>query len=285
MLVGRRAAVLLLTIFAAHSLQAQTILRYSAFQGDGKDLPLIKDASPAGNDGMADTSTKLTSDTPTVGVPSDVGNRGFDGRAQGGIVSGGTSELLNAAIADAGGFTMESWFKWNGNGSINSIIDYAGTEKLVIDVNAGAGNEVRMRINSDSSLDLIAGTVNPDEWHYVASVFDTPNAVAGDGSITGTFRLFLDGELVNTTENLTISDFGDSLDRPIGIAKHPLNFEADRFNGFVFEPRVSLGALSANELLYVVPEPATHTVLLVAGFMLGLAFRKKVARCGMESPV
>ncbi|MCA9216756.1 MAG: LamG domain-containing protein [Planctomycetales bacterium] len=275
MLTGRRFVFVVFALaIAAQSLSAQTIFRYSGFQGDGKNLPTVKDAGPAGNDGTADATTKLTSDIPTVGVPSTAGNRGFNGQAQGGIVSGGTAELLNDAIASAGGFTMESWFNWNGAGSINSIIDYAGTEKLVLDVGAGAGNEVRMRINSDGSLDSIIGTVNPDEWHYVASVFDTQGAAVDNGSISGVFRLYLDGNLMNTTDVLTISNFGDSLNRPIGIAKHPLNFDADRFNGFVFEPRVSLGALNAGELLYVVPEPAACTMLLGATMLLALRVRR-----------
>ena len=143
---------------------------------------------------------------------------------------------MNSAIADAGGFTMEAWFKWNGAGSVNSLIDYAGTEKIVLDTAQGAGNEVRMRINSDSSLDAVIGTVAADQWHYVAAVFDTQGNTVNAGSITGIFRLYLDGSLADTTGNLTISDFGDSLARPIGVAKHPLNFEADRFDGLVFEP-------------------------------------------------
>lgn len=265
--------VFCLTLSTARPSQAQTIFRYSGFQGDGKDLPVVKDAGPAGNNGLADATTKLTSNIPTQGVPLDAGNRGFDGRGEGGIVSGGTSELLNADIADAGGFTMESWFQWNGGGSINSILDYAGTEKLVLDVNAGAGNEVRMRINSDALTDSVIGTVNPNEWHYVASVFDTQGRAVENGSITGVFKLYLDGTLANTTGELTISDFGDSLNRPVGISKHPLNFEADRFNGFIFEPRVSLGALSQNDLLYVVPEPSS-TAIIACG-LLGVCLRRK----------
>jgi hypothetical protein len=247
----------------------QTIFRYSAFQGGGKDLPKIADAGGAGNDGTGDATTKFSNNIPAAGVPSDSGNRSIDGQGKGGVVTGGTAELLNSNVAAAGGFTMETWFRWNGGGSINALIDYAGTEKLVVDTNLGTGNEVRMRINSDSSLDSVIGQVQSGQWHYVASVFDTQgNAVQG-GSISGIFRLYLDGVLVNTTQPVTISDFGDSLNRPIGIAKHPLNFAADRLDGLIYEPRVSLGALSRDQLLYVVPEPSAVALLALGLLCLG----------------
>ncbi len=258
---------------SATTAHSQIVFHYQGFQGTGKDLPKIADSGPAGNDGTADPTTKFSSFVPEVGVPGSSGNRSFDGLGQGGIVSSGTSELSNSAIADAGGFSMETWFNWNGTGSVNSMIDYAGTEKLVLDTAQGSGNEVRMRINSDASLDSLIGTVGAGEWHYVAAVFDTQGNAVDAGSITGLFRLYLDGNLVDTTGNLTISDFGDSLDRPIGVGKHPLNFEADRFDGLIFEPRVSLGALSQSELLYV-PEPSGLILLVTGGLIFFRCFGK-----------
>ena len=251
----------------AQNVDAQTVFHYRASQGAGGKLPLITDAGAAGNDGMADETTRVNSNIPTMGVPGDAGNRSFNGMGEGGINSGSTSELLNSKIADAGGFTMESWIWWDGTGTVNSIIDYAGTEKLVVDTRQGAGNEVRMRINSDSAMDSLIGTIQPETWHYVAAVFDTAGGAVDAGAISGTFDLYLDGSLVNTTDTLTISDFGDSLDRPIGVAKHPSNFELDRFNGLVFEPRVTLGALSSGDLLYVVPEPSS-VVLMLTGLLV-----------------
>jgi hypothetical protein len=262
----------LLCCIACSSATGQTIFRYSAFQGDGNQLPTIFDAGGAGNNGTADATTKFSPNTPTVGVPSDAGNRSINGNGQGGVVTGSTAELLNSAVAAAGGFTMETWFLWNGGGSINALLDYAGTEKLVIDATLGQGNEVRMRINSDTNLDSVIGPIDADQWHYVASVFDTQGNAVDGGSISGVFRLYLDGSLVRTTDPVTITDFGDSLNRPIGIAKHPLNFDADRFDGLIFEPRVSLGALGQSELLYVVPEPSA-ALLLALGVLAVLRRR------------
>jgi hypothetical protein len=82
-------------------------------------------------------------------------------------------------------------------------------------------------------------------------VFDTQgNELAGDFSITGVFNLYLDGELMETTDEVTITEFGDSLGRPIGVLKHPLGFARDFFDGLVYEPRISLGALAPSELLF-----------------------------------
>ena len=48
----------------------------------------------------------------------------------------------------------------------------------------------------------------------------------------------------------TKDDFGDSLNRTIAVGGHPLGFSADFVNGLLYEPRVTLGALGANDLLY-----------------------------------
>jgi hypothetical protein len=243
-LLGALVALMALPLEAA-----TTVFHYRVNDADEAGLPAIP--SVDGADGVAGAEVVLSEDIPTVGVPAGAGNRSIDGGGFDGVVSADIRELDNSFIADEGGFTYETWFKWNGIGDINSIIDYAGTEKLVIDVNAGSGNELRMRINSDPPADSFIAEVEPDQWYYSAVVFDTQgNEIAGDLSVTGVFLLYLDGELVETTDEVTITEFGDSLNRNIGISKHPLAFERDFFDGLVYEPRVSLGALTPTEFLY-----------------------------------
>ena len=166
---------------------------------------------------------------------------------------------------------MEAWFKHNGGdgSAFNKILDYAGTDGLVVDDLTG---DVRFRINSDPVEDSFFGPVTSGQWHYVAVVFDTQGnsvvpdpARAGEVMITGVADLYMDGVLVDSTGPLTINGFGDELDRVIGIGQHP--FGGDKFNGIVFEPRVTLGVLSAAQLQYV-PEPAS-LVLLAFAVMLG----------------
>lgn len=228
---------------------AETIFHYRVNDTDASNLPDIP--SVEGSDGLADDVVTLSDDIPTVGVPAGAGNRSIDNGITGGIVSPDVVELGNDLIADEGGFTYELWFNWSGFGDINSIIDYSGTEKLVIDVNQGTGNELRMRVNSDGNLDTFIAEVEPETWYYTAVVFDTEgNELGDDNSITGVFHLYLDGEKLETSDEVTITEFGDSLNRPIGVSKHPLGFARDFYEGLVYEPRVSLGALSPEELLY-----------------------------------
>ncbi|MCA9196216.1 MAG: LamG domain-containing protein [Planctomycetales bacterium] len=241
--------VWLMVCLTVPGLAQTTIFHYRVNDSDDAGLPVVP--SVGGEDGIAGPDVELSSDIPTVGVPADAGNRSLFGGGLDGINSADIVELDNGLISDAGGFTYETWFNWDGFGDINSIIDYAGTEKLVIDVNAGAGNELRMRINSNGGLDSFIAEVEPETWYYSAVVFDTQgNDLAEDLSITGVFHLYLDGELLDTTDEVTITEFGDSLGRTIGISKHPLGFARDFFNGLVYEPRVSLGALTAGQLLY-----------------------------------
>ena len=63
---------------------------------------------------------------------------------------------------------------------------------------------------------------------------------------------------------VTKDDFGDSLNRPIGVGRHPLGFGGDHFDGLVYEPRVTLGALAPFDLLWV-PELVEDPQLLAPG--------------------
>jgi hypothetical protein len=100
--------------------------------------------------------------------------------------------------------------------------------------------------------DVPIGTIAPGDWHYVAVVFDTLGAPLNDNlSLAGDVTVYLDGlEPVSTTPAVTKAAFGDSLIRTIGVGKHPLGFASDFFHGLVFEPRVSVGALAPEELLF-----------------------------------
>jgi hypothetical protein len=102
------------------------------------------------------------------------------------------------------------------------------------------------------AADLPIGDPILEEWHYVAVVFATGGKDANaDGTVTGTVTVYFDGtEPVGVYDNITKDNFGDSLVRSIGVGQHPNGFAADFFDGLVFEPRVSLGALPPDELLY-----------------------------------
>ena len=231
--------------------QGQTILHYRVSDTDADE---VSSGVVPGVDGSADGQVAfgqvtLSEDVPTDGVPGGAGNRSlaFDGAS--GINLPGTQQLLNADIDAAGGFTYEAWFNYGGGGQVNSIIDYAGTEKLVRNV----GGDQTGYLNNSAAPQYLLGTAGENEWHYVAVVF-TPTAPEEAGSITGNFAFYFDGiEPIEPSEpalEVTISDFGDSLNRTIAVGAHPLGFGGDFITGLIYEPRVTLGALDPDELLY-----------------------------------
>lgn len=247
-------AVVVVSALALPADAQETVFQYRFT--DTTTLPDVIDTSPAMNDATAGPLAMLSTDVPVTGVPPGSGNRSFDssslfasGMSPSGAATNANLLLNNTDIAANGGFTLELWFKWEGVGDINAILDYAGTEKIVIDVPSGAAPTVEFRISP--SGDVPIGDAVPNQWHYVAVVFDTlGNPVDPNGNISGEVTTYFDG-LTPSAPTIAVKDtFGDGLVRPIGIGMHPLAFDLDFFNGLVFEPRVTLGALSPDQLLY-----------------------------------
>ena len=258
---------------ATSSLSAITLLHYSVSDSDaagvaGGSIPGV-DGSPNGS--VAFGAIGLSENIPAQ-IPASGGNRSLVFNGASGINLPGTQQLLNSAIVSSGGFTMEAWFSYTGGGNINSIIDYAGTEKLVREA-ATSGTGYR---NSSAAPLYILGDTTGSEWHYAAVVFSPTGAVAANGSITGDLTFYYDSTTPTSTEiGAVITDFGDSLNRTIGVGTHPVGFAGDFFNGLIYEPRVSTGALSASELLIAsaVPEPGSSSMIL--GALSLLFFRRK----------
>ena len=247
------ASSLALVVAFSLSVHGQTVFRYSFT--DTTVLPDVLDASPVGNDATAGPLAVLSEDIPAGNLPADAGNRSLDSGDlaalrgnQSGIVTTNTLLLSNVELAAADGFTIECWFKWDGGGAVNSIIDYAGTEKIVLDQRNGATSLVEMRISGTGDIPI--GDAEVGVWHYVAVVFDTDGADVVNNTITGTVTTYFDSLVpTNVFADATKDNFGDSLVRGIGVGQHPLGFDLDFFAGKVFEPRVSLEALPPDELL------------------------------------
>jgi hypothetical protein len=226
---------------------AGTVFRYSF--ADSRPLPRVSDQSPARNDATAGPSAVLSANVPPS-RPTGGGNRSLDCRTNG-AVTDDKLLLSNAAIDFDRGFTMEAWFQWNGGGFVNSIIDYAGTEKLVIDVPSGGAPTVTMRFSPtfNSTTDYPIGPAVPGRWQYVAVVFQAAPRNP-DGTLTGTLTTYLDCLTPSSVvPGVTKGNFGDSLVRGIGVGQHPLSFPQDFFDGLIYEPRVSVRALNPTQLL------------------------------------
>jgi hypothetical protein len=189
----------------------------------------------------------LTNDLPTNGVLAGAGDRALVCNGADGILAPGTQQLNRTNISNAGGFTYEAWFNWNGGGDINAIIDYAGTEKLI-----RQETQTGPQMETDNATFDLIGAAAVNQWHYVAVVFTATNTVTSTDSISGIYTFYLDTNTpIGTVTGITINSNGDSLDRTIGVGTHPVTtFTSDFFNGLIYEPRVTLGALSAGSLLF-----------------------------------
>jgi hypothetical protein len=234
----------LLACAATLFLHGQAVFHYRVSDSDSATVSGGGVPSVAGSDGVVSGPVSLSADIPVNGVQAGMGNRSltFDGGA--GVLTPGTRQLLNANIHAAGGFTFEAWFKYTGSGNVNAIIDYAGTEKLVR--RAGATG---VSMTASGVGDPLIGATDVNEWHYAAVVFTSTGLSGGD--VTGHFTFYLDDNApTSTLTNQTISDFGDSLNRTIGVGMHPQGFGGDYFQGLIYEPRVSLGALTGGQLLF-----------------------------------
>lgn len=119
---------------------------------------------------------------------------------------------------------------------------------------------------------LFGHTYSPSDWHDVlngASAGETilvkdPNG-SNASAVIGDIRIVLNGS-ISTLENQTLRDFGDSLDRSIGIGRHP-NFSTEHYRGLIYAPAVYLG---------VVPEPST-SLLAISG-LFALSTRRRRSR-------
>ncbi|YCM43603.1 LamG-like jellyroll fold domain-containing protein [Verrucomicrobiaceae bacterium 227] len=235
--------------FAAAGLSAQTTVLHFSTSDTDADLVatnVIPGVLPS-PEGTASAMITLSEDIPTEGVPAGVGNRSMNFSGTQVITIPGTQQLSHEAIIEAGGFTYETWFKWNGGSTLNAMIDYAGTEKFRITTETGI-----LDFNFDAgsgAQELAIPTI--DQWHYVALAFEHDGEpVDADLKIHGTMTWYFDSNEPAGSEAATKGDFGDSLNRTIGVGGHPLGFGADFFAGLLFEPRVTLGALEGAQLLY-----------------------------------
>lgn len=245
------AGVTSLTAFSLTTavLSAQsTVLHFRTSDTDEAQVTsgTVPGVSPSPNGTVAGSIT-LSEDIPTEGVPAGVGNRSMSFSSSQVITIPGTRQLSHNAIISAGGFTCETWFKWDGGSVLNAMIDYAGTEKFRISTDTGI---LDFNFDAGSGFQELGSPVI-GQWHYTAVVFEHDGApVDVNQRIYGTLTWYFDSNEPAGSVAATKDDFGDSLNRTIGVGGHPLGFGADFFSGLLFEPRVTLGALDSSQLLY-----------------------------------
>lgn len=184
--------------------------------------------------------------------------------------------INNSQILAAGGLTFEAWIKPNAaftNGELKQVISESGVINLTVDP---AGNNVFFRVSRPPAGGA-AGNPSPggnvtspnaplvkDVWTHVAGVLSDVTAGvahANGDRIDGTLNIYVNGELKGSTAATNIvTGFEYPLTRATAIGNHP-TVVTQNFQGLIFEPRVSLGALDPSQFTVVVPEPGSLAAL------------------------
>lgn len=255
---------------AASDLQAQTtpVFEYgfpASWNGTGST---ITDLSAAANNGHYDGTLSLATAVPS-GAPS--GAQSLNTTA-GGVLTTGSALLSNTAISAAGGFTYDVSFMWNGTdstsfGHTQKLIDYSGTESLQLVTTSGSAS-LQMVFGDDLGVEstAVSTTIQPNTWYHVTLAFAASSMSGND--VAGMANLYVNGSLA-ASGAATKGDYGDSLNRPIGVGQLGANFGyLVGFKGDIYNPSVSLGVAA-------VPEPSTLALGALGGLaLLGVGRRK-----------
>jgi hypothetical protein len=231
--------------------------------------PIVTDLSGAENHAAPTGAPVLSLNVPPLTPP----NLRSANTVGGGFRTINTALLSNAAVAAAGGYRFDTTFVWNGTvaGSVQKIIDYAGTEFLQLQNFSPRGGAALLRFGFNDNTAIGPTLIAPviaNQWYRVTGIFNTDgNAVDIDGNLAGTATLIVN-DIAVSSEPVVKTVFGDSLNRPTGIG----NFSNApsgvlQFRGDIFSASITLGA--------PVPEPAT--ALLAAAMSAGVAsfFRRR----------
>lgn len=245
-----------LLAICADTASATSIFEYS-WPASGLN-PVIADLSGAGNDADPNNATL----SPTVPAGAPVGAESL-ATSDGGATTQAIDLLENADVAAAGGFRFDTQFLWDGTNDagssilIQKIIDYAGTESLQLEALDLVNGTATLRFLFNDAGIGPTTTINANQWYDVSAVFIATDVVQGDGSLPGIATLTVDGN--SFSEAISKSDFGDSLNRPIGIGGLSVAPGIIELHGNIFDPSVAL-----------IPEPSSCLLGLlgIAGMLL-----------------
>ncbi|BDS06994.1 hypothetical protein NT6N_20340 [Oceaniferula spumae] len=215
----------------------------------------VTDLSPAGNNATVTGQNGGANIAVSTDIPAGAtrGSHSLDYSTTFGVITTNATQLLNnTAIVNNGGFTISVSFRGLSN-NVRKIIDYAGTNYIAARSNNGGevlislDNAPIITLNASSGLDVSGW--NDINYSFTVTDGSDLNAVVGD------IRVDLNGS-VTTLAGQTLTSFGDGLNRPIGIGRHP-TANGEHFRGQIYAPAVYLS---------VVPEPSSSAL-----FALGLS--------------
>jgi len=239
-------ALLTLSAFLVNPVTAQTALQYGFDSSTGDVTVPINDDSGTGNHGTnlvhSTTAPIYSSDIPTnTQFVSGVGSIDFSGTIAGistasslGVGSG--QGIISATdVFNAGGITMEIWIK-NPSTTTNPGIAVSIGGMSVLGV-TGDGNNIGFFRGDDSTvIDWTTTEFDGDEWNHLAVVLTTSDPAAENYS---DISAYLNGELIHSAAHT----FPWFLTRATSVGNHQYA-DWGNYNGLVYEPRISLGALS-----------------------------------------
>lgn len=157
--------------------------------------------------------------------------------------------VSSAAVAAAGGFTYDIYFNptgGNGGSGIRKVLDFAGTDFIGYDTVSGPGR-VTIGLSGGQVANFTGAGIDAAGWNHVVVEFDTKGAPLVGGSVTGNLSVLING-VQRTLGTRTLTNFGDSLNRPTSIGRHPTG-DFEHFRGLVYDPTVSLGVDNTPVLL------------------------------------
>ncbi|MCX6928239.1 MAG: hypothetical protein NT154_34265 [Verrucomicrobia bacterium] len=214
----------------------------------------LYDGSVLGGDGGT-----YTNDLPPASLLQHTTGTGSLDLSTGSITTDPTGATSGAGILNLtdilanGGLTLETWVKGPiGANRSEAIMTVAGEYALLADTNG----TIWVVNGFKGGTDFVEAPVDLSQWHHIAGVYSDPTKPGSD--LLCNLNLYVDGVLMGTFTN---SDFLTlDLQRGFSVGNHPLlnSLLIDTpFPGLVYEPRVTLGALTPAQFTIKVATPPT----------------------------
>jgi hypothetical protein len=261
------AVALSAAVIATKSASAQAILQYG-FDFTSGDVQsqggTVNDDSGVFNTGqiLVGNGGTYTADIPgntqfTAGIGSlDVSNNNSIGTDPTGSTNQGTGLLVPSfnflnftEITNAGGLTVEVWAKNLRPGSdetLGQVVSVGAVYGIMVDSSS------RIRAFNGFSIGQAGSamtSVLTNDWTHLAAVYSNP--VVNNNALTVDIELFVNGTSADVVQGSVILQ---DLNRGAGIGNNAVaTINPEAADGIVFEPRISLGALSPSNFTIATP--------------------------------
>ncbi|MFZ0034799.1 MAG: LamG domain-containing protein [Sedimentisphaerales bacterium] len=233
-------------------------------------LTATADADPISHWKLDETIGNTTSDSADGNPGTVYGAQWTTGRVGGALSFDGVNDYVDVGDKDnldfgaTASFSIAAWV----NSNIDTYVDTAIVDKKRIDAGGYSREGYTFKIYMDtlyfgiedtsSNVVVTAGNtpIRDNKWHHVAAVRDTAQ---------DKLYIYLDGVLdAAPVVDTTIGTLATSRSFRIGYAQYYPIF----FDGMIDDVRVYNHALSQNEIVAIMPEPATLLLLGLGAIML-----------------